>query len=178
MPTSQYATSGILGANFADVFTPPTSGTYSAGDQPPFAVGTIAYGTDGSGWVYVQLGTGGITGDGYVCVYDEDFLAVMLSTSNDTYGDKLGVPQCGAAVEDDYCWLQVLGTSDGVQVAASADANVDLVATATAGQLDDGVTTGVFAKGITLTTARGGTAGTAPAILNWPVVDTLYEPET
>ncbi len=176
--TDLYATSGTLGAALGAIYTPPASTAYSYGDQAPFAVGMRLTATDGSQWVYVLIGVGGITGTGYVCVYDEAFGAVMLSTSNDVYGELVGVPACGAAVAGDYVWLQIAGTCDEIRVAASADPNVDLVATATAGELDDDVTTGPFVKGIVLTTARGGTAGNAPGILNFPMIDTLYEPET
>lgn len=177
--TTLYATSGQLGVNLAQIWTPPDSDAYSIGDQPPFALGQVVTATDGSEWIFVVLGTGGVTETGYACVFDEDFLAVMLSTSTDTYGMPVGIPGCGAAVEDDYIWLQRTGAIAAVQVAANAAANVDLVATATAGQLDDGVTTGVFVKGLVLTTARGGTDGTAPGYAAIPmVIDTLYKPET
>lgn len=176
--TTLYATSGALGVALGAVWTPPDTGTYNAGDQPPLTPGTRVTATDGSVWVAVTLGTGGVTETGYTCQYDEDFVAVMLSSSNETYGMPCGVPACGVAAEDDVIWLQIAGTCAAIQVAASAAANVDLVPTATAGQLDDGVTTGLFVKGLVLTTARGGTDGTAPGVLNFPVVDTLYEPET
>lgn len=177
--TSLYATSGALGVSLGTVWSVPTSGVYSAGDQPPFEAGQVVTATDGSTWIYCVLGTGGVTGTGYVCTYDEDFEAVMLSTSTDLYGKAVGIPACGAAIATDYVWLQMTGTIAEVQVAANAAANVDLVATATAGQLDDGVTTGLFVKGLVLTTARGGTDGTAPGYAAQPmVIDTLYEPET
>lgn len=174
--TSNFGTSGTLGVNFAQTFSPPGSSVYSTGDQPPFQLGAQSQGTDGSAWIYVQLGTGGITGTGYVCVYDEDFQAVMLSTSNDVTGDKLGVPGCGVAIEDDYCWLQVYGSCAEIQVAASTAANVALAATATGGQLDDGVTTGPYAQGIVLTTARTSSDGTAPGVLNWPTIQPYDTP--
>lgn len=177
--TTLYATSGALGVALGQVWTPPDTDTYNAGDQPPLALGTMVTATDGSEWILCVLGTGGVTETGYVCTFNEDFLAVMLSTSTDVYGKAVGIPASGVAVEDDYVWLQIRGTVAAVQVAANAAANVDLVATATAGQLDDGVTTGLFVKGLVLTTARGGTDGTAPGYASSPlVIDTLYEPET
>jgi len=177
MATSLYATDGGLGADFNAVFTPPSSGAaYPIGDQAPFAVGTRMRGSKDSEWVYVLYGSGGATGAGYVCRINEDFTATMCSTSNETYGDAAGVPPV-AASEGDYGWLQIKGPCV-VRVAASANANVDLVATGTAGELDDGVTTGIFVKGLVLTTANGGSAGTAAAYANFPVFDTLYEPET
>lgn len=175
--TDLYATSGQLGVALGQIWSVPTSGDYSSGDQPPFALGQQVTATDGSVWVFVQFGTGGVTGSGYVCIIDKDYGAVMITTSNDTYGMQVGVPACGAAIATDYGWLQRLGPCAEVRVAASTDVNVDLVATATAGELDDDVTTGVFVKGIVLTTAAV-SAGTQPAMLNWPVIDTLYEPET
>lgn len=176
--TSLYATSGTLGVSLGAIWSVPTSAAYSAGDQPPFALGQMVTATDGSVWVYVQFGTGGVTETGYACVYDVDFGAVMLSTSNDTYNNKVGIPACGAAIATDYGWLQIFGSCDAIRVAATTDPNVDLVATATAGELDDDVATGPFVKGVVLTTARGGTAGTAPGVLNYPMIDVLYEPET
>lgn len=176
--TSLYATSGALGVALGALWEPPDTGTYNAGDQPPFALGQQVTATDGSTWIFCKLGTGGVTETGYVVTFDENFEAAMLSTSTDLYGKQCGVPACGVGAELDYCWVQVQGACAAIQVAASAAANVDLVPTATAGQLDDGTTTGLFVKGCVLTTARGGTAGTAPGYLNWPVIDTLYEPET
>ena len=176
MPTSKFATSGALGVALGQVFTPDTD--IINNEYPNLALGTRVTATDSSVWVQVVLGTGGVTGDGYVCVYDEDHVATMVSESNEPYGMPIGVALCGAAIIADYVWLQVAGPCEAIQVAASADPNVDLVATATAGELDDDVTTGIFAKGLVLTTARGGTAGTAPGMLNFPMFDTLYEPET
>jgi len=180
MPTSKYAISGALGVPLGAVFTPDSASvTYVNGLYPNLALGTQVTATDGSTWIQVLMDTGGITGDGYVCTYDRDFLAIMLSTSTDLYGKSVGVPNCGAAAAGDYVWLQIMGEVEDVQVAASADPNVDLVATATAGELDDDVTTGLFVKGLVLTTARGGTAGVAPGYAAQPmVIDTLYEPET
>lgn len=180
MPTSKFATSGALGVALGTVFTPDTSAaTYVDGLYPNLALGSHVLATDGSTWILVLMSTGGITGDGYVCTYDTDFTAVMLSDSTELYGKAVGVPNCGAAVAGDYVWLQITGSIEEVQVAASAAANVDLVPTATAGQLDDQVTTGLFVKGLVLTTARAASAGTAPGYAAQPmVIDTLYEPET
>lgn len=180
MPTSKYATSGALGVPLADVFTPDTSAvTYVDGLYPNLALGAHVLATDGSSWIQVVLGVGGITGDGYVCTYDTDFTAVMLSDTTELYGKAVGVPNCGAAVAGDYVWLQLTGSIEEVQVAASAGANKDLVPTATAGQLDDDVTTGLYVKGLVLTTSRAASNGTAPGYAAQPmVIDTLYEPET
>lgn len=176
MTTTLFATSQAIGADFNETFTPPTSTTaYETTDQPPFAVGTRIKGSEGSEWLYVHAAET-ITGQGYVCVIDEDFEATLADTANEPYGDICGVPPVAAA-NDDYFWVQVLGPAQ-VRVAASANPNVDLVPTATPGELDDGVTVGAYVRGLVLTTANGGAAGLAPAMLNYPAIDTLYEPET
>ncbi len=170
--TIPYATSNMAGANFSDVFTPPVAGSYNTGARQPFPVGTVAQGTDGSQWVYVRFGTGGVTGLGYVVVIDEDFLAVMMSNSVGGLGDKIGVAPAAASLND-YGWVQVYGTVDDIRVSASCAANVVLASTTTAGEIDDAVATPTKnITGIILTTARGGTAGNAPGMLNFPVVGT------
>lgn len=94
-----------------------------------------------------------------------------MDTTNSatTIGQACGVAQVAFA-DDDYGWLQIYGVTN-VQVSASAAANVALNSTATDGQLDDDATTGAeVIDGIVLTTARGGTAGTAPGYLQYPRV--------
>lgn len=174
MPTSLFATSGALGVALGQVFTPDTSSvTYVDGLYPNLALGTRVTATDSSVWVLVLMSTGGITGDGYVCTFDENFTAVMLSTSNDVYGKPVGVPICGAAVAGDYVWLQIAGTCSAIRGVALTAANVPLLATATAGEIDDGVTTGLFIRNMVYTTAVGASAGTAEGQLNFPLIDTF-----
>jgi hypothetical protein len=135
-----------------------------------FGLGDIAWGSDGSAWVFCQA-NGAITAD-YVVVIDEDWQADMIDTTNSatSFGQLVGV--CAAAAADnEYVWVQVFGVCDAIQVAASAAANVALNSTATAGQIDDDGTAGAETiDGIILTTARAATAGTAPGFLNWPKV--------
>lgn len=168
-----FATSNVAGVNFTDVFTPPSEGDYNFGAQPAMELGTIVLGTDGSSWVYVVLGTGGTTGPGYVCVYDEAFVATMLSTSNDVFGYHVGVPAAAAAVEDDYIWLQIAGVAPSIRVAALAAENVPLSTTATAGVLDDA--SGLIVDGIIITTTAVG-ASAVPGILNFPTVTATAGP--
>ena len=121
----------------------------------------------GNEYVYVQAGVGGLTAN-FVAAIDEAYAAVMVSTSNDARGDLIGVAPVAIAANS-YGWVQVKGVCN-VQVAASCAANVRLNTTATAGQIDDDGTGGSIAlDGIVLTTARGGTAGTAPAVLNYAI---------
>ncbi len=163
----------LMGVSYADVYTPPAAGAYNYGtSNPVFAVGTLSEGLDGSKWIYVKVGTGGITTGGFVAVYDEDFLAVMMSNSVGAIGDKIGVfGGSTSAIALDYCWLQVYGTCDQIQVAASAAANVALASTTTDGVLDDSVANPTKnISGMWLTTARAASQGVAPGVLNWPTV--------
>lgn len=168
-----YSTSNAAGFNFNEVFTPAAVGARDAWRSiPPVPVGTVADGTDGSKWVYVRIGTGGVTALGYVGVVDEDFLGVMMSNSVGALGDKI-VVYPAAALVGDYIWAQMFGTCDAIQVAASTNPNVPLASTVTGGQVSATVTTPTKnLPGMWLTTARGGTAGTAPGYLNWPTVGT------
>lgn len=166
-----YGNDGALGVNFAQTYS--TSGSlYPYQGDIPFQLGQISRGTDGSQWVFVRFGTGGVTGIGYSCVFDEDFLAVMMSNSQGGRDDKIGIAAAAATINQ-YGWLQVYGTCDEIRVPASTAANVPLASTVTAGQLSATVTTPTKnVPGIMLTTARGGTDGNAPGQLNWPVVGT------
>lgn len=132
---------------------------------------------DGKVYVCVQLGTGGVTGDGYVCTIDEDFQAVMLTTSNDVDGDQLGVAE-GAGSEDDYGWLQIYGPA-GVRSEQDALANAFLGATTDAGQVDDAGAAGLYIDGIVFRSATGDAdAVNDSAFLTWPRIATRMEPET
>jgi hypothetical protein len=157
------------GVKFTDVFTPPAVGDYNYGEQPAFEVGTLMFGSDGTAFIYVEFGTGGATGLGYVCdLNPATYEAVMTSTSTDLLGGRLGVAQA-AAVAGDYGWLQVLGPCQVFGV-ASALANNRVAATATAGVVDDAGAVGtLYIQGLIFTTAVGGGGNAlAAADLNWP----------
>lgn len=159
------------GVDFTSIFTPPSPGDYNYGQEADFAVGTIMFGSDATAFIYVQFGTGGATGAGYLCNISAAFEAVMSSTSNDAIGQIVGAAQA-AAVEDDFGWVQVYGPGL-LRGAASTAANAVLAPTATAGQVDDGAAVGALVfSGLVYTTAVGGAAGTAAAHFNWPTTIT------
>ena len=136
-----------------------------------FKLGTTSMGDEDSCWVYVQADAGGITGEGYVVLIDEAFSADMLDTTNSAsgFGQRCGVAKA-AFTASYYGWVQVRGVAN-IRVAASAAANAALNSTATAGQIDDDGTTGAETiDGIVLTTANGGSAGTAEGVLDDPRV--------
>lgn len=130
----------------------------------------------GKAYVFVLLGSGGVTGDGYVCTIDEDFTAVMLTTSNDAVGDQIGVAEAAGA-EGDYGWLQIYGPA-GVRSEQDALANAFLGATTDAGQVDDAAATGLYIDGIVFRTATGAAdAVNTTAFLRWPQIATRMTPQ-
>jgi hypothetical protein len=138
---------------------------------PAFTLGTRINGTDGTEWTYVKA-SGAIASKGQVVLIDEDWAAALISTTNSAtgFGQRCGVAP-GAIADTAYGWVQTAGVCDEIQVAASCGANKAINSTATGGQLDDDATTGAeVVSGIVLTTARGGTAGTAPGVIFNPVV--------
>lgn len=171
-----FATSNIAGANFSQIDKAENTSTDGYGQYVQtgsgFEPGTVAWGSDGSAFVYVTFGVGGATGMGYICTIDtSDYSAVMLTTSNDAVGDPVGAAQA-AAIATDKGWLQIFGAGL-VQCEQDALANNLMAATTDAGQLDDAGAAGtLYVAGITLTTARGGTDGTAPGQFNWPTIQT------
>ena len=139
-------------------------------------LGTLVNGPDGKVYMIVQLGTGGVTGAGYVVTIDQSFDAVMLTTSNDADGDQVGVA-LGAGAEDDIGYVQVYGPAS-VRSEQDAAANAFLGATADAGPVDDAAATGLYIDGIVFRAATGGADGlNTTAFLTWPRIATRMEPE-
>lgn len=133
-----------------------------------FPLGLTAAGSQATKWMYVRA-SGAITAAGYVVSIDENFSAAMVSTSNDAEGDLVGVAPVAFA-DGDYGWVQVSGVCV-VRVAANAAANVTLNTTATAGELDDdGAAGSMRIDGLVLTTANGGAAATAAAVLSDAII--------
>jgi len=129
-----------------------------------FAPGTIFQSHDNKTYVYVKASAAIVAAD--VCTYDETFITVVapISTSNDAKGDRVGVAPVAVA-SGEYAWLQTQGVVT-LNVLASCAANVRLNTTATVGSLDDDATAGSLpVEGLVLTTARGGTNGTAVGVL-------------
>lgn len=172
--TTPYVDNGNIGVSLSGVFTPSTSlYPWTGGALPNFPVGKYVTALNNSVWVRVLIGTGGVTGAGYVCTINSAFTAVMMSNSVGAFGDKIGVPVVAASAGD-YIWLQVYGTCDAVRVAASCVANVPLASTTsgTPGVLDDAVANPTKnIPGLVITTTVVG-AGATPGELNYPTVGT------
>lgn len=145
-----------------------------------FKLGDKITSYDGKVYVFVTLTTGGVTGDGYVCSFGNNYVALMTDTAvagSILEGDWVGVAE-GAGDSGDYGWLQVWGPC-GIRSEQDALANKKLAATATAGQIDDAAATGIFINGMHLGTATGGAdAVNTTGFLNYPTLEVQMEPET
>ena len=150
------------------------------GADQEFALGTKVTTNDGKVYEYVQLGTGGVTGDGYVCSIGEDGQAIMADTDvagSILEGDRVGVAEAAGA-DDDYGWLQIYGPC-GIRSEQDALANKKLGPTGDAGQVDDAAAIGIFINGIHFGTATGDAdAVNSTGFLNWPTFEVQMEPET
>jgi hypothetical protein len=139
-------------------------------------LGTLVSDHEGKVYMAVQLGTGGVTGAGYVVTIDQNFEAVMLTTALSAVGDQIGVA-LGAGADNDYGYVQVYGPAS-VRSEQDALANALLAGTTDAGQVDDAPATGLFIEGLAFRVATPAADGlNATAFLNWPRIQTRMEPE-
>lgn len=138
---------------------------------PPFRVGTIQFGDNGSAWIYVQNSSSSVAiAAGACCLITAAHLLTPLSTSNDARGLKVGVPLV-AIPASGYGWAQINGICAGVSVLASCAANARLNTTGTAGSLDDdGTATTMEILGLVINSANGGSTANVAATLNWPSI--------
>ena len=152
-----------LGINPTQVFTPSTLGE----EGKLLALGTV--GRDHKGNEYILLlAAGAIAVDGHVGFWDENYTFTALSTSNDVGGTPLAVSRGQPTASGQRFWAQREGLGT-VRVLASAAADVALESTATAGVLDDSVTTGSFAvEGLHLMTANAASEGSIQARISSP----------
>ena len=156
-------TSAVVGYNTADTMTTLLDGRgFSLGDRI----------TDSSGKEFVFVRASAAIAQYDVCTFDETYSTVVapITTTNGARGDLVGVAAVAIA-SGAYGWLQTTGPCV-MNVLASCAANVRLNTTSTAGSPDDdGTATTKQIQGIYLTTARGGSNGSAAGILNNPYVD-------
>lgn len=132
-------------------------------DVAAFPVGLAVEGANASMWVYGVAGAGIALGQ--VVYFDPLWSAALVTTAASPFGARLAVAPV-AIIAAQFGWFQYSGLCAAIQVAANCAANVRLNTTATGGQIDDDGTAGAKVAGsIILTTARGGTAGTAPGAL-------------
>lgn len=175
MTTTLYVTTPSEGVNFNTTYTAydqtaAISATNSPDNPgPPFSVGTIMNGTGDSQFIFVKATAAIAAAD--VCLISKTNTAAGITTTNATYGALVGVAVVAIA-SGSYGWLQRSGQCGGIKTAAAVVINVRLAATATAGAIDDVVTTGT--KNITgiVVTTTATSAMSVAGILNYPIVGT------
>lgn len=151
----------LVGQRLTEVFTASSS-------PNGFGLGDVVTDHDGKEYVFLQA-SATITGKGYACFVTTANLATMVSTSNDARGNLVAVAPAAMSAGE-RGWFQRKGFCE-VYAAASCAANARVNTTATAGVLDDDGTTGAMAiDGLVLTTANGGAAALAPAVLSYPTI--------
>lgn len=175
MTTTNFNTANTEGIDFNTTYTAydqtaAVTATNSPDNPgPPVSVGTVVKGTGESEFIFVKASAAIAAGD--VCqITTATAAATGITTTNALFGNLVGVAVVAIA-SGSYGWLQRAGKCGGISVAA-AQPNVQLAATATAGRLDDVVTTGlVNITGIIITATAAATAVVA-GTLNNPVVGT------
>lgn len=188
MAAAIYSTINESGIDINSVFILSTgSPEYPA---PPFLPGTVAWGTDGSQWVYCTASQ--TIGAGKVVLVSEvpgawsvapiGGATVATAPTGDLVGvvggsqGTLVVPAPAAPQTGCYFWVQRAGNCPNVDTAASTTKNAQLYSSATvSGRLSStagGAATTYQINGVVVSQATGSAAGPNTAVLNWPVVGT------
>jgi hypothetical protein len=163
-----YSTANMLGANLTMVYTPSTDLVpFTGGDSPPFAVGQMTVGTDGSEWTFV-LATANIAQYDWVGV-DEDYDAAPLTKAMADDGWIIGVAQVAIA-SGSYGWVCTKGANVSGNVAASTAADSALYTSSVAGTLKytGSLTLQTKIDGVVAVTAKNTVAGATEVLLTWP----------
>ena len=149
-----YTTQSAVGIDF-------DGGTESTASQ---ALGTRMVANDASEWLYVTAGSAIAQYD--VVAVTEAYSAVPITKALVDTGELVAsAPE--AISSGEYGWVQMGGVCT-INVLASCAADTILYSSATAGSLDDTATSQTRVDGIKLTTARGGTAGSAAGLASYP----------
>lgn len=138
-----------------------------------FTLGACAVGSDGTEWLYVQCASAQAITQYDTVTVDENFVASPVTAAALNVGHKIGFAQA-AFTKNEFGWVATRGSNINARVAASCNADVELYATATAGVLDDAVTTATdLVKGVVA--VAGTTTAVAKAVeilATWPRANT------
>lgn len=163
--------SRVFGVDVTKTFLPVSASTPEI-PALPFTIGTIAFGENEQSEFVFCLAGGTLTAGDVVQITPVTYSAAGITTTLGKYGSWVGVAATSIASAS-YGWIQRMGYTAAVNIKASCLPYAQLATTATAGRLDDAVTTGYkFLKGIVILTTQAATVGTKAGILNWPIVDT------
>jgi hypothetical protein len=186
MTATIYSTTAQSGIDVNSVFVLST-GTPEY-PRPPFLPGELAWGTDGSEWVYctasITIAAGSVVIVSAVPASWSVALIGGATVATAPTGQLIGVtggatgsvvipapvsPQTGT-----YFWVQRAGNAQNVQSAASTTKNAQLYSSATVAGIvsstGGGAGTTYQINGLVISQATGSTAGPNTAILNYPVV--------
>ncbi len=184
-----YNTSQQEGVDINNVFMLNAVGTpeYPA---PPFLPGTLAWGTDGSEWVYctasITIAPGSVVvvsavpGSWSVALIGGATIAANAAPVGQLVGvtgggsGSVAVPAPASPQTASYFWVQRSGNAPRCNSAASTTKNAQLYSSATvAGIVSSsagGAGTTYQINGLVISQATGSTAGPNTAVLNFPVV--------
>jgi hypothetical protein len=182
-----YSTVAQQGIDINNVFFLDTK-SFPEYPAAPFLPGELAWGTDGSEWVYctssVSVGAGNVVlvseVPGSWSVANIGGATVGTAPTGDllgVVGGSQGTLLVGApsgTQTASFFWVQRAGNVQGLNCAATANKNAQLFSSATvAGRVSStggGAGTTYQLNGMVVTQANGSTAGPNTAVLNYPVV--------
>ena len=183
---AMYSTTAQEGIDINSVFILST-GTPEY-PRPPFIPGELAWGTDGSEWVYCTASITIAAGSAVLISAVPASWSVSLlggaSLASYPIGQLIGivggsagtmvVPAPASPQTGTYFWVQRAGNCQNVATVATTTKNAQLYdSAATAGSLSStspGTASGFQVSGIVITQATGSAAGPNTAVLNYPVV--------
>lgn len=186
MAAAMYSTINMEGVDVNSVFYLDTNTPEYP--RPPFNPGTLAWGTDGSHWVYCTAST--TIGAGKVVIVSDVpgswSVALIGGATVGTaptgqllglMGGSKGLLFAGAPTgtqTGSFFWIQRAGNAQGIDCASAATKEAQLFSSATVGgrvtSTGGGSGTTYSLLGIVVSQANGSIAGPNTAILNYPVV--------
>jgi len=186
-----YSTTAQAGidVNYVFVASPTPSGIWGPDyPAPPFPVGELAWGTDGSEWVYctasITIAPGSVVqvsevpGSWSVALIGGATVATaptgrLLAITGGNTG-SVAIPAPVSPQTGTYFWAQRAGNVPNVKSAASTTKNAQLYSSATtAGIVSSsagGAGTTYQVNGLVISQATGSAAGPNTAIANYPVI--------
>lgn len=187
MAAAIYSTSNMEGVDVNNVFYLDTK-SFPEYPAPPFGVGTMAFGTDGSAWVFctasITIGAGKVVlvsdvpGSWSVALIGGATVGTaptgqLLGVVGGSQG-KMFVGAPSGTQTASYFWVQRAGNAQGLDCAASTTKEAQLFSSATIGgrvsSTAGGSGTTYSLLGIVVSQATGSVAGPNTAVLNYPVV--------
>jgi hypothetical protein len=188
MAAAIYSTASREGIDINSVFILDTSTPEYP--NPPFGVGELAWGTDGSEWTYctasITIAAGSVVvasavpGSWSVALIGGATIAAASAPVGQLVGvvggatGTMAVPAPTGTQKGAYFWVQRAGNAPNVKTAASTTKNAQLYSSATVGGIVSstagGAGTTYQINGLVISQATGSTAGPNTAVLNYPVV--------